>query len=103
MIGLDCQLKNVPAAFLALLFNKLATLCSNRVHQNRFTSLRCPDQMVHNQVYSVFVSLIVKCVVFHVDSIAQNDNLSNRHFWLKPGALSSTATKVAWLSRGLKP
>jgi hypothetical protein len=29
--------------------------------------------------------------------------LSNRLFWLKPQSLSSAATKVAGLSRGLKP
>lgn len=69
MIGLDRQFNNLPAVFLALLFNQLATLISNRVHQNRFTPLRCPDQMIHNQVYPMFVSLVVIFVVFHVDNI----------------------------------
>jgi hypothetical protein len=59
--------------------------------------------MIHNQVYPVFVALVAQSVVFHVDSISHFDNLSNYHFWLKPGTLSSTAAEAAWLSRGLKP
>ena len=103
MIGLDCQLKDVPTTFLALLFNQLVTLIRNRVHQNGFSPLGCPHEMVHNQVYPVFVSLVAQSVVFHVDSIPYFDTLSNRHFWLKPGTLSSPAVKTAWLSRRLMP
>jgi hypothetical protein len=59
--------------------------------------------MIDNQMYPVFISLVVKFVVFHVDSISYFDKLSKHYFWLKPKTLSSNAVKTAWLSRGLKP
>src|SRR6266496_752797 len=110
MVRLYCEFDDLPTVFSTLLFNQLPTLNSDGVHKHSLTPLGCLHQMIHNQVDPLFVSLItkftgciVKIVVFHVDSMTQFDNLSNCHFWLKPGTLSSTATKVAWLSRRLKP
>jgi len=58
VIGLDGKLKNFPSLFLALFFKELATVGGNTVDQNRLAPLGTPDEVIDNQVNSVFISLI---------------------------------------------
>jgi hypothetical protein len=75
----------------------LTALLGNCIHQNGLASLGCPDQMVHNQVDPMFVSL-AQSVVFHVDNIPQFNNSRCPNFWLKPKIASATPANAAWLS-----
>jgi hypothetical protein len=59
MIGLDGEGENIPPFFLTLLGNELLTASFERPCKNGLTSFGAPDEMVHNQVYAVLISLVL--------------------------------------------
>jgi hypothetical protein len=58
MIGLNGKFLYLPAAlFTFILYESTAIICYI-TNQNRLSALGCPDQMIDDQVYPVFISLI---------------------------------------------
>jgi hypothetical protein len=82
MIGLYRQLDHGPAVLSTLLLDKGLTVAGDLPGKHGLAPLRAPDEVVDNEMYAVFVSLIV-----HVDIVLHN-NTSNNSFvlqrWLKP-------------------
>ncbi len=66
MIRLYCQLQDGPALCSTFLFDQLFTILAYLAYQNRFAPLGCPNKVIYDQVYSMFISLIV---VIHIYSI----------------------------------
>jgi hypothetical protein len=63
VIGLYCKLKNLPALFLTFLLYNFATPLGNISHKNRFAALGRPNQVIYNQMYSMFIPKI-----FHIQT-----------------------------------
>jgi hypothetical protein len=60
VVGLDGQFQDGLALLGTLLPNQGATRLGNLPAQHGFAPLRVPDEVVHNQVDTVFVSLIFR-------------------------------------------
>jgi hypothetical protein len=71
VIGLDRKGKHEPALLLALMLNELLASFLDLTYQDRLAAFGTPDEMIHNEVYSVLISLIFKMLVccIHVSSI----------------------------------
>ena len=72
MLGLDSQRENVPSFLLALCFKKLLTAVLEFSYKNRLPSFGTPDEMIDNEMDSVFIPLIFKLALvcrFHIDNI----------------------------------
>ena len=98
MLRLDSQRENVPSFLLALCFKKLLTALLEFSYKNRLPSFGTPDQMIDNEVDSVFIPLICKLALvcrFHVDNIQQNRQTVNR-------PLAKATENPAYL-RGMNP
>lgn len=70
VIGLNSYLKHEPALFFTLLFDQLLTAFLELANEDRFVTTRTPDEMIHNQVDAVLISLII--VSIHVIIILDN-------------------------------
>lgn len=77
MIRLDCKLDNLPTPLLAFSLDNLATIGCHIPKQNALSPLGTPNQVIHYQVYSMFIPL-----VFHVVILPTIDKEINRR--LKP-------------------
>jgi hypothetical protein len=101
VIGLDRQLFDVPAPFLALGFNDRPTVPRDGAREDRFPSLGTPDKVVEDKVNPVLISL-----VFHVGSICFIDSRANtvrRQSGLKPPESYrrlTTGSKDPWFAAG---
>src|SRR5260370_13277286 len=60
VIGLESESENVPLFLLTLLLNELLTAFFELAHENRLASFWAPDEMAHNEVDTVFISLVFK-------------------------------------------
>jgi len=58
VVGIDRQFQDMPAMPGAPGFKELATISSNCAGEDRFASFRGPNQVIDNQVDSMFVALI---------------------------------------------
>jgi len=56
VIQLNRQLHGGPTAFLALALDQRPTVVAHWSDQYRLTTLRSPDQVVHDQMYGVLVA-----------------------------------------------
>ena len=59
VVGIDRELQDLPSWFLTLTLNELSTVVRYPTLQNSFAPLGGPDEMLYNQVYPMFVSLIL--------------------------------------------
>jgi hypothetical protein len=72
MIRLDSQHENCPPLLFALCFNEFLTAVLEFAYKNGLSSLGTPDEMVHNEVDSVLISLVLKLALvccFHANNI----------------------------------
>ena len=86
MLRLDRKPENVPSFLLALCFKKLLTAVLEFSYKNRLPSFGTPDEMIDNEMDSVFIPLIFKLSLvcrFHVLIYSKIDKLSIG-LWLKP-------------------
>src|ERR1700730_3741970 len=98
MLGLDSQRENVPSFLLALCFKKLLTAVLEFSYKNRLPSFGTPDEMIDNEMDSVFIPLIFKLALvcrFQIDNIQKNRQTVNR--------LLAKATEKPAYPRGMKP
>ncbi len=75
MVWLDRKGENVPSFHLALCFKKLLTALLEFSYKNRLPSFGTPDEMIDNEMDSVFIPLIFKLALvcrFHIVNIQQN-------------------------------
>jgi hypothetical protein len=72
MIGLNCKLQNIPAMLGAFIADEVFTVLSNSSREHGFASPWAPDEVIYDQVDTVFVSLI-----FHSSSSLSNYALYN--------------------------
>jgi hypothetical protein len=59
VVGINRELQDLPSLSLTLALNELSTVVRYPTLQNRFTPLGGPDEMIYNQVYPMFVSLVL--------------------------------------------
>ncbi len=98
ILRLDSQRENVPSFLFTLCFNKLLTAVLEFSYKNRFASFGTPDEMIDNEMDSVFIPLIFKLALvccFHVDNIQQSRQTVNR--------LLAKATEKPAYPRGMNP
>ena len=98
MLRLDSQRENVPSFLLALCFNKLLTAVLEFSYKKRLPSFGTPDEMIDNEMDSVFIPLLFKLALacrFHLDNIQQNRQTVNR--------LLAKATDKPAYPRGINP
>src|ERR1700731_3156882 len=98
MIRLDSERENVPSFLFTLCFNKLLTAILEVSYKNRLASLGTPDEMIGNEMDSVFIPLIFKLALvcrFHIGNIQQNQQTVNR--------LLAKATEKPAYPRGMNP
>ena len=75
MVRLDRKGENVPSFHLARCFKKLLTALLEFSYKNRLASFGTPDEVIDNEMDSVFIPLIFKLALvcrFHRDDIQQN-------------------------------
>jgi len=58
VIGLNRQRDHMPSLCLALLFQQLLAAFFHVANKNGFTSLGAPDEMIQDQMDTVFISLV---------------------------------------------
>jgi hypothetical protein len=67
VIGLDRQCEYLPTLIFALLLNELLASFFDFPNKDRFAPAWTPDEMVHNQVHPLLVSLVFKsCSVLFI-------------------------------------
>jgi len=59
VIGLNRQLDHIPSLRMALLFQQLLTAFFDFANKNGFTPFGAPDEMIQDQMYTVFISLVL--------------------------------------------
>jgi hypothetical protein len=91
MVGHNRQFVNNPLLFGALLTNKRVQVSANVPDQNFLAPLGTKNQVVHDQVNSVFIVLITR--VCHVDSIPHFNTFVNTYFCLTITELTSFGLK----------
>jgi hypothetical protein len=69
VVGINGEFQDVPSFLAALILNEPSAVVRYRALQNRLAPPGGPDQMIDNQVYPVFVSL-----VFHPRSLCEVDD-----------------------------
>jgi hypothetical protein len=72
MVCLNSQFEDLPPLNTAFLPDDLFAIFCYKPLENRFSSLRAPDQVIDNKMDSMFVSLI-----FHVDIIMYDNSIIN--------------------------
>src|SRR5712692_4035647 len=98
MVWLDSERENVPSFLFTLCFKKLLTAVLEFSYKNRLPPLGTPDEMIDNEMDSVFIPLIFKLALvcrFHIDYIQQNRQAVNR--------LLAKATEKPAYPRGMNP
>jgi hypothetical protein len=73
VVGLDGQFQDVPTFLAALVLDPLPAVLRHVAREDGLAALGTPDEMVDDEMDSVFIALI-----FHVDSIRTIDNKINR-------------------------
>ena len=63
MIRVDSQRENGPSLLFAFDVDEFLTTIVELARENGLSSLGTPDEMVHNEVYSVLISLILKLAI----------------------------------------
>jgi hypothetical protein len=66
MVGLNCQLQDLPALLSTFRFNQGFAIPGDHSREYSLAPFGCPDKMIYDQVYPMLIALIVE---FHVDSI----------------------------------
>src|SRR5712691_3903227 len=65
VVWLDSQAEHMPPFFLAFLFDQLTTPLSNRACKNRLAATWTLNQMAHNEMDPMFISLVLFYGLFH--------------------------------------
>jgi hypothetical protein len=74
VVWLHRQRPKIPPALKALRLDQLTTPCRHLAHKHRLAALGAPDQVVHDEVNAVLVSLVV-----HDNRSACSDKEINRY------------------------
>lgn len=92
VVGLDSEFVNNPLLFGALLADKCVQVSANVPDQDFLAPLGAENQVVHDQVDSVFVALITRAC--HVDSVPQVNTFVSTYFRLTKNELASLGLKA---------
>jgi hypothetical protein len=94
MIRVDRQREKCPSLLFAFYVDEVLTTIFELARENGLSSLGTPDEMVHNEVYSVLISLILKLAIvcrYHLG------NLQYFRQTVKPnGLLAQAREKLAY-------
>jgi len=99
MIWLDCQGKNHPSLLFAFYLDKLLRAIPELAYKKRLPSLRTPDEMIDNEVYSVLIPLVLKLPLVCRSHIY---NIQYFRQIIKPNGLLAKAREKPAYPPGLK-
>jgi hypothetical protein len=100
VIGLDRQLLDMPSVLSALGLDQGFTVDRDFSGEDGLTTLRTPDQVVDDQVDTVFVALVLHVDIANAIDTAINSVAKNQQAEAREEDRLTTATEVAWLAAG---